>query len=98
MKFGLRHIKRLLRAVDNPHRRFAAIHIAGTNGKGSTASMIAAMLTAAGYKTGLYTSPHVVDFSERIRINGKPISNRQVVHLLRRLRPLVRRNQSYADA
>jgi dihydrofolate synthase/folylpolyglutamate synthase len=94
MKFGLRGIRRLLRSVGDPHRRFTAIHIAGTNGKGSTASMIAAMLTAGGYKTGLYTSPHVVDFAERIRIDGKPISKRQVVRLMKKLRPVVRQNQT----
>ena len=94
MKLGLRGIRRLLRSVGNPHRRFASIHIAGTNGKGSTASMIAAMLTASGYKTGLYTSPHVVDFAERIRINGKPISKRQVVLLMKRLHPTVRHHQT----
>ncbi len=57
----------------NPHKRFRSVHIAGTNGKGSVSHMIASVLQSAGYKTGLYTSPHLTDFRERIRINGKPV-------------------------
>lgn len=91
MKFGLRGVRALLKAVDNPHQSFPTVHIAGTNGKGSTAAMLAAMLTAAGYKTGLYTSPHLVDFTERIRINGKPIVKNDVARLTRKLRPFVKR-------
>ncbi len=79
MKFGLRNIRRLLRSMGNPHATFKTIHIAGTNGKGSTSSMIAAILTAAGYKVGLYTSPHLVKFNERIRINGKMISDENII-------------------
>lgn len=74
MKLGLLGTKKLLRVLGNPHHSLPAIHVAGTNGKGSTASMVAAVCTAAGYKTGLYTSPHLVSFTERIRIDGKPIS------------------------
>jgi dihydrofolate synthase / folylpolyglutamate synthase len=81
MKFGLKGTHRLLQSLGNPHNTFPAIHIAGTNGKGSTASMLAAMFTAAGYKTGLYTSPHLIQFNERIRINGKPISSRDLSRL-----------------
>jgi len=86
MKFGLRNIRLLLKAVGNPHHSFRTIHIAGTNGKGSTSSMIAAILTAAGYKVGLYTSPHLVTFNERIRINGKMISTKEVTRYTERLR------------
>ena len=57
----------------NPHRRFSSVHIAGTNGKGSVSHMLASVLQSAGYRTGLYTSPHLTDFRERIRINGKPV-------------------------
>jgi dihydrofolate synthase / folylpolyglutamate synthase len=71
----------------NPHRAFPVVHIAGTNGKGSTASFIAAALTAAGYRTGLYTSPHLEDFTERIRIDGVPISSDDVVRYAAALRP-----------
>lgn len=94
MKFGLRGIRALLSALDHPEHQFPSLHIAGTNGKGSTAALIASILTAAGYKTGLYTSPHVIDFTERIRINGKPIARRDVVRHLRVLRPLVQRHRT----
>ena len=64
---------------NNPHRSFRSIHVAGTNGKGSVSHMLAAILQSAGYKTGLYTSPHLLDFRERIRINGEMISTDDVV-------------------
>jgi dihydrofolate synthase/folylpolyglutamate synthase len=89
MKLGLTNIKLLLKSVGNPERRFASIHIAGTNGKGSTASMIASILQAAGYKVGLYTSPHLVSFDERIRINGQAISIRRVSVYAQHLRQKV---------
>jgi dihydrofolate synthase/folylpolyglutamate synthase len=79
VKLGLRNIRSLLQSIGNPERQFSSIHIAGTNGKGSTAAMLAAILTASGYRTGLYTSPHLVDFSERIRIDGKPIPEHAIV-------------------
>jgi len=91
MKFGLRNIITLLRYVGNPHRKFKSVHVAGTNGKGSTSSMIAAILTAAGYKVGLYTSPHLVKFNERIRINGKMISDGDIVRYTKKLIPLIHR-------
>ena len=69
-------------ALDNPENKFKSIHIAGTNGKGSTSHMLAAILQEAGYKTGLYTSPHLKDFRERIRINGKMISEDEVVRFV----------------
>src|SRR5260370_28714236 len=68
----------LCKHLDNPHQKFKSIHIAGTNGKGSVSHMLAAILQQAGYKTGLYTSPHLKDFRERIRINGKIISKKYV--------------------
>lgn len=68
----------------HPHRKFKSIHIAGTNGKGSTSHTIAAMLQAQGYKTGLYTSPHLVDFRERIRINGRMIPREGVIDFVER--------------
>ncbi len=72
----------LSHALGQPEKRFPCIHVAGTNGKGSTSHMLAAVFQAAGYKTGLYTSPHLVDFSERIRINGVPISQQDVLDFL----------------
>jgi len=92
MKFGLRGIRILLTSLDHPEEHFSSIHIAGTNGKGSTASMIAAICTAAGYRTGLYTSPHLVSFNERIRINGKSISSKAVARLTTVIGPAIERN------
>ena len=63
----------------NPHKRFKSIHVAGTNGKGSVAHLLAAVLQASGYKVGLYTSPHLLDFTERIRVNGRPITKQFVI-------------------
>lgn len=68
----------LCEALGNPHNKFKSIHVAGTNGKGSTSHMLASILQAQGFKTGLYTSPHLKDFRERIRINGKMISKAEV--------------------
>ena len=78
-KPGLENTLRLMAHVGNPHEQLRAIHIAGTNGKGSTSHLIAAALQAAGYKVGLFTSPHLVDLRERIRINGQPIPEAEVV-------------------
>ena len=72
----------------NPERRFRSIHVAGTNGKGSTSHMLAAIFQQAGYKTGLYTSPHLKDFRERIRVNGEFIAESAVVDFVRRISPL----------
>jgi dihydrofolate synthase/folylpolyglutamate synthase len=69
--------------LENPHYKFKSIHIAGTNGKGSTAHMIASVLQEAGFKTGLYTSPHLQDFRERIKINGQMISKNEVVNFVK---------------
>jgi dihydrofolate synthase/folylpolyglutamate synthase len=81
-----------LRGVGDPHKTLPTIHIAGTNGKGSVASMLAAIFTAAGYKTGLYTSPHLISFQERIRIDGKPISKKAVAEIVTKLRPLMKKH------
>jgi dihydrofolate synthase/folylpolyglutamate synthase len=74
----------LCNAINNPQTKFKSIHIAGTNGKGSTSHMLAAMLQQAGYKTGLYTSPHLKDFRERIKINGEMINQEFVVDFVER--------------
>ena len=89
MKFGLRNIRALLRAAGNPERTFPSLHIAGTNGKGSTSAFIASALTQAGYRTGLYTSPHLVRFTERVRINGIEMEERRLVGYVRRMRPWI---------
>ena len=70
-KFDLAHMRVLLAALDNPERRFPSVLIAGTNGKGSTASTLASILRASGLRTGLYTSPHLVRINERIQIGGE---------------------------
>ncbi len=74
MKLGLETVRRLAERLGNPQRKFPAVHIAGTNGKGSTAAMAASVAQAAGLRTGLYTSPHLVSITERIRVNFKPIT------------------------
>lgn len=79
IKKDLINIKKLCEALGNPHQQFKSIHVAGTNGKGSTSHMLAAVLQTAGYKTGLYTSPHLLDFRERIKINGEMMSQEEVI-------------------
>ena len=78
-KEGLENTLKLDEYFNHPHRKFKTIHIAGTNGKGSCSHTIAAILQSAGYKTGLYTSPHLIDFSERIKVNGRPIEENFVI-------------------
>lgn len=79
IKKDLTNIRKLCAMLDHPEHTFPAIHIAGTNGKGSTSHMLASVFQAAGLRVGLYTSPHYVDFRERIRINGKRISEKEVI-------------------
>lgn len=88
-KLGLGKIKLLLKELDNPQDKYKIIHIAGTNGKGSTSAMLDSILTAAGYKTGLNTSPHLSYVGERIKCNGQPISKDELVHYIERLKPLI---------
>jgi len=78
-KADLSNIIKLAGYLDNPHKKFRSIHVGGTNGKGSSSHMLASILQEAGYKVGLYTSPHLKDFRERIKVNGKMISENQVV-------------------
>lgn len=86
MKLGLEVIEALLGRLGRPHRRYPSLHIGGTNGKGSTAAMAASILQAAGYRVGLYTSPHLVDYRERIRVNGELSHEAQIVELVRAVR------------
>lgn len=88
-KKDLTNTLKLCEALGNPQHRFKAIHIAGTNGKGSTSHMLAAILQTAGYKTGLYTSPHLLDFRERIRINGELIPQQSVSDFVNVHQPLI---------
>jgi dihydrofolate synthase/folylpolyglutamate synthase len=78
-KADLGNTLELCKRLDNPQHKFRSVHVGGTNGKGSTSHMLAAILQVAGYKTGLYTSPHLKDFRERIRINGKMIKKQEAV-------------------
>ncbi|TDS11067.1 dihydrofolate synthase/folylpolyglutamate synthase [Sphingobacterium paludis] len=75
--------------LGNPHQQFKSVHVAGTNGKGSTSHMLASIYACAGYKTGLYTSPHLVDFRERIRIDGQMIPKAYVVEFINKNLPLI---------
>ena len=86
IKLGLDIITQILTGLGNPQSAYRTIHIAGTNGKGSVASMLTGMLQAAGYSVGLYTSPHLVHFNERIRINGRPVSDAEIVDSYRAIR------------
>lgn len=86
IKLGLKNTERLLEALGDPHLSFRSVQIAGTNGKGSTAIMLEAVARAARIKTGLYTSPHLIDITERIRINGRDISRESFTRLVTQVR------------
>ncbi|MFC7525999.1 bifunctional folylpolyglutamate synthase/dihydrofolate synthase [Parapedobacter sp. GCM10030251] len=88
-KKDLTNTRQLCQALGNPQEQFRSVHIAGTNGKGSTSHMLAAILQAAGYRTGLYTSPHLLDFRERIRIDGVPIPQSSVTDFVNQHRLLI---------
>ena len=89
IKFGLENTLELLHRAGDPHLGFRSLHIAGTNGKGSTCAMLAEVLKESGVRTGLYTSPHILDFSERIKVDGVDITHHQVEDLANELRPMV---------
>ncbi len=88
-KNDLHNIVAMCDRLNNPQNKFKTIHIGGTNGKGSTSHMLASVLQKAGYKTGLYTSPHLKDFRERIRINGKMIPKQFVTDFVQQQKPLI---------
>ena len=85
IKLGLDNIRTLLRRVGDPQQRFPIVHVGGTNGKGSTSAKVAAIAEAAGYRVGLYTSPHLIDFRERMRVNGVMIPEERVTGLVEQL-------------
>lgn len=87
-KLGLDGTRALLGALGDPHTRFRSVHVAGTNGKGSTCALIERVLREAGHRTGLYTSPHLVDFRERIRVNGRWVDERWLERALDRIESL----------
>ena len=85
IKYDLSNIRKLLKILGNPHRNFKSVHIAGTNGKGSVSSIINSVLIEKGIRTGLYTSPHILDFRERILVNGKFISKKFILGFVNRM-------------
>lgn len=89
IKFGLENIQRLMSSLGNPHRSFHSVHVAGTNGKGSTSAIVASVLKTAGYRVGLFTSPHLVSFTERIRVDGQEIKESGVIALADEIRAVV---------
>src|SRR4051812_34488416 len=89
MKLGFDRMREALRLLGDPHRGYPALHVAGTNGKGSTCAFVEASLRAAGLRTGLYTSPHLNHFCERIRLDGAPISEERACELLEEVRARV---------
>lgn len=91
ISLGLHRMQRLARVLGAPHEGLKVVHVGGTNGKGSTSAMAAAMLEAAGYRVGLYISPYLEDFRERIQLNGRPVAAERVADLAARVRPAVDR-------
>src|SRR6476469_10307594 len=89
IKFGLATTRALLKLLGNPHEVVPTIHIGGTNGKGSVSTLVAAALAEAGWRVGLYTSPHLISFRERIRVDGVPIGEDAMAIWTERLRPLI---------
>ena len=84
-KRGLYNMERLMERLGNPHKRLRAFHVAGTNGKGSICAFLDSSLRAAGYRTGLYTSPHLERFNDRMRLNGRPISDERLAQVTTRV-------------
>lgn len=97
IKLGLVNITALLRHLGDPHEGLPSVHIAGSNGKGSTAAFLSSVLRRAGFRVGLYTSPHLVDFSERIQVDGVPIPTPKVVHFTERIRESVEKMTREGD-
>jgi dihydrofolate synthase/folylpolyglutamate synthase len=95
--WDLRRIERLLERLGNPQNHARTVHLAGTKGKGSTAAMIASIMKRSGYRTGLYTSPHLLSFTERIQVDGKPISESDWAGLTGQLRPHVEAENKIGD-
>src|SRR6188508_3363800 len=91
VEYNLERMRRLTAALGHPERAFLSVHIAGTKGKGSTAHIAEAILREAGYRTGLYTSPHLVDMRERIRLGGVPVSEQDFTAVMAEMEPDLRR-------
>lgn len=95
--FSLDRMERLLERLGNPHRRFVSLHVAGTKGKGSTCAFAASILKAAGARVGLYTSPHLVSFQERIQVNGQPISEEDLAEVVVYVKPHVTEGMTFFE-
>ena len=92
IKLGLERINALLALLGSPHKNLNVIHVAGTNGKGSVCAILSSVFAAAGYKTGLYTSPHLVSYTERIKINNKPVDEEKFAQLVCEICDIAQKN------
>jgi len=95
--FSLDRVEKILSRLGNPHRLYSTLHVAGTKGKGSTCAFAASILQAAGYKVGLYTSPHFVSFTERIRVNGCPIPEEALAGIVAHIQPVATKDLTYFE-
>ena len=86
--YGIDRMQRLVPLLSNPHKSFPVVHVAGTNGKGSVCAMLDSIYRENGYKVGLFSSPHLVELGERIKVDGKPLTNRKIEHLINIIRPV----------
>src|SRR6185369_1691749 len=99
IKFGLATTRALLAEVGNPHEVMPLVHVGGTNGKGSVCTLVAAALREAGWRVGLYTSPHLISFRERIQVDGVPIAESAMAMWTERLRPrILERKATFFEA
>src|SRR3989344_6343427 len=89
IKLGLGRVQQLLDNIGNPEKRLKCIHVAGTNGKGSVCAMLHSILTESGYKVGMYTSPHLKKFNERIRVNNKLITDKEIVEYFLKIKQFI---------
>ncbi len=96
-KFDLKRMDDLMAALGHPERQYPILHVAGTKGKGSVSAMCESVIRAAGYRVGLYTSPHMHDYAERIRVNGMPIAHQELIELINEIRPDHRKHQGIDD-
>lgn len=97
IRWGLRRTRKMLHGVGRPHMAFRSVHVGGTNGKGSVAALIASILRASGRRVGLYTSPHLVEFAERIQVDGRPVDDELLVACAGRLRPHVEEGATFFE-
>jgi dihydrofolate synthase/folylpolyglutamate synthase len=97
IRWGLRRTRTMLHGVGRPHMAYRSVHVGGTNGKGSVAAMVASILNAAGRRVGLYSSPHLVEFAERVQVDGSPVDDELLGACARRLRPFVEEGATFFE-